>query len=84
MVAAHPREPLVSETKGLRGWAATLPRAPAMVFFGNAGIGVLCTGIGVFYPLPSTLYPLCRGAHGVPATNGTREKQRDYELTVRD
>ena len=28
------------------------------MFFGNAGIGVLCTGIGVFYPLPSTLYPL--------------------------
>ena len=50
MVAAHPRKPLVSETRGLRGWAATLPRAPAMVFFGNVGIGVLCTGIGVFLP----------------------------------
>eukprot|EP01043_Picozoa_sp_COSAG02_P002168 COSAG02_NODE_49_length_45106_cov_298.436177_25_plen_192_part_00 len=23
------------------------------MFFGNAGFGVLCTGIGVFYPLPS-------------------------------
>ena len=32
-VAAHPRKPLVSETKGLRGWAATLPRAPALGFF---------------------------------------------------
>ena len=41
-VAAHPRKPLVSETKGLRGWAATLPRAPALGFFEKAGSCVLC------------------------------------------
>ena len=35
--AAHPRKPLVSETRGLRGWAAALPRAPALGFFGSVG-----------------------------------------------
>ena len=61
--AAHPRKPLVSkplvsETRGLRWWDATLPCAPAMVFFGNAGIGVFVvlalvfsSSIGVFVVL---------------------------------
>ena len=42
-VAAQSLCTLVSETRVQSDWAATLPRAPAMVFFGNAGIGVLCT-----------------------------------------
>ena len=31
-----------SETRGFRGWAAALPRAPALGFVGKAGSGVLC------------------------------------------
>ena len=49
MVAAHPRNTLVSETRVLWGWAATLPRAPALGFFGKAGSGVFVyAGSGVF------------------------------------
>ena len=40
--AAHPRNPIAPETVGLRGWAATLPRALAMGFFRNASSGLLC------------------------------------------
>ena len=47
-VAAHPRKPLVSETRGLRGWAATLPRAPALGFFGRLAVGFCGAGTGLF------------------------------------
>ena len=70
-VAAHPLHTLVSETRVCRGWAATLPRAPALGVFGKAGIGVLCTGIGVlctgigvFYPLPGRGPPPQRSSFG--------------------
>ena len=38
--AAHPRHTSVSETKVCRGWAAALPRAPALGFLKKAGSGV--------------------------------------------
>ena len=49
-VAAHPRKPLVSETSGLRGWAAT------------DGLGGLLTALS--QALPALLRALPRAGHG--------------------
>ena len=58
MAAAQSLYTLVSETRVKSDWAATLPRAPAVLFFGKAGNGVLCMlAVGFFstgiYELPS-------------------------------
>eukprot|EP01043_Picozoa_sp_COSAG02_P102439 COSAG02_NODE_38466_length_428_cov_1.750760_1_plen_67_part_00 len=56
VAAARPRQPLIPGTKGRRGRAATLQRAPAMGFFEDARSGVVVYVGSVVSP--STLYPL--------------------------
>ena len=76
---AHPRKPLVSETRGLRGWAATLPRAPALGFLEGWQWGFVMLALGFFGRLA---VGFCNAGTGLFAVCGFRFEVCGFRFAV--